>query len=561
MEDEERNTSIHDLPLIVLKDILLQARGRPIPGTNRFAAVCGAWRGESPTEENELQLYLDKAAVKGKQLQRVTEWLAQHGEGVAAVELPITTWGFVRATLGFPGLSSSLQRLDIRGTNTLVGLLAAQVQLPNLQHLTACLSQDQAWQVDPALVLLEEGQQATGTLHPLQQACPGLKELFLQVNCEWGHMQQPTFSNMDALLPRLLPPTLQRLCLESTAGVDDVLITPHLALGDLTALQHLELRHFRITDPTSFLSLPAQCTLRLAECFTWHADLPTPRHWLPLRERLTAVTLDIIDGDAAVVPQLTRLTSLWVNSSEWEEGMELPLAGLSALRQLHLEADRVGRPEERVQQALLQVTDTSSLQHLSLATFGCGSPALLAAVGALTQLTFLCLSMDERVQAKAAGAVQGPPGQQQGQVGDAQLVDGLPRGPLWALHDLVGLQQLQLSEMHLLWYPATWLSHLTQLTLLVVHLNIKQGRDVVLSSRMASVVSRLQGSHPASLKQLVLYLQGAPVSDVVPSPLPGVSVGVRPDPNGDGFAVPRAPRAMQPCPHLPGLGELLSASQ
>jgi hypothetical protein len=525
--------------------------------------VCKSWHEASPIEADtdQLQLYLDQGAISRDQFERASQWMRQHGSNVAALELPTTTRAFVQTTLGYPGLSSSLQRLDIRGTNTLVGLLAAQVKLPHLQHLTACLSQDQAWRVDPALVLLEEGQAAAGALHPLQQACPGLKELFLQVNRGWGHMQQPTFSNMDALLPRLLPPTLQQLRLESTAGVDDVLITPHLALGDLTALQHLELRHFRITDPTSFLALPAQCTLRLAECFTWHNDFPTPRHWLPLRERLTAVTLDIIDGDAAVVPQLTRLTSLWVNSSEWEEGMALPLAGLSALRQLHLEANYFGRPEERVQRALLQVTDTSSLQHLSLATFGCGSPALLAAVGALTQLTFLCLSMDERVQAKAAGAVQGPPGQQQGQVGDAQLVDGLPRGPLWALHGLVALQQLQLSEMHLLWYPATWLSHLTQLTLLAVHLNTKQGRDVVLSSRIAAVVSRLQGSHPASLKQLVLYLQGAPVSDVVPSPLPGVSVGVRPDPNGDGFAVPRAPPAMQPCPHLPGVGELLSASQ
>lgn len=180
-------------------------------------------------------------------------------------------------------------------------------------------------------------------------------------------------------------------------------------------------------------------------------------------------------------------------------------------------------------------------------------------MGALTQLTFLCLSMDEHVQAKAAWAIQGHTGQQQGQVADAQLVDGLPRGPLWALHGVVGLQQLHLSDMHLLWYPTTWLSHLTHLTLLAVRLNIQQGRDVVLSSRMASVVSRLQGSHPASLQQLVLYSQGAPVSDVVPSPLPGVSVGVRPHPDGGGFAVPRAPRAMQPCPHLPGVGELLLA--
>jgi hypothetical protein len=351
MEDEEGNTSMQDLPYAVFRAILAQARGRPIPGSNRFAAVCRTWRDDSPPEDNELQLYLDQAAVKGDQLQRSTQWLAQHGEGVAALELPTTTWSFVRATLGFPGLSSSLQRLDIRGTNTLVGLLAAQVQLPRLQHLTACLSSYQAWQVDPGVLLLEEGQQATGTLHPLQQACPALVQLRLDIDGSGGFAAQVPVSNMDGLLQRLLPPTLQQLRLDFTPDDDNALITPHLALGHLTALQRLKLGCFRLSY-------------------------------------LTQLTLLVVD---------------------------------------------------------------------------CGNQ----------------------------------------------------------IHNGVAL-------------PA-------------------------LSSCMAVVVPLLQGSHPASLRQLVVHFTGAPVCDVVPSPLRGVSVGVRPLPAAaDGFfPMPRAPRAMQPCPHLPGVWELL----
>jgi hypothetical protein len=123
----------------------------------------------------------------------------------------------------------------------------------------------------------------------------------------------------------------------------------------------------------------------------------------------------------------------------------------------------------------------------------------------------------------------------------------------------VGLRQLQLSCQHLLCHPTAWLGHLTQLTLLVVDFSGYQvdGVQQGLPGCVAAMVPRLQGSHPASLQQVVVYLQDAPVCDVVPSPLPGVSVGVRPDPAERLFAMPRAPRPMQPCAHLPGVWELL----
>jgi hypothetical protein len=562
------DSSILDLPPGAARDIIGRARGRLIPGTNRYALVCKAWLEASPTEtdDEQLQLYLDQAAVNDDQLHRAAWWLSQHGKGVAGLELPTTTWGFVKTTLSYPGISSSLQRLHVRGTNTLVGLLAAQVQLPRLQHLTACLSVKHTWQVEPGVVLLEEGDVEAGALHLLQQACPGLKDLCLYLYGEWNGMQQPGRSNMDAILPRLLPPTLQQLAMDyDWVFGDDAHITPHLALGHLTGLQRLELRAFRVRDPTSFLQLPPGCELNLVACKT-NDELATLDDWRPLGERITALSMPCINDDVTGLSHLTQLTSLWADTDAWETDSELPLAGLTALLQLHLAGDDLEMHEERAHQALLQVTSTSSLRHLGLRIFSWDTPALLSALGALTQLTSLCLDLDWWFEAQTVGGVQGA-GQQQVQVGGGQLVEedappaeaGLPVGPLWTLQGLVGLRQLQLSCQPLLCYPTAWLSHLTQLMLLMVDFSGYRvdGVRPGLSSCVAAVVPRLQSSHPASLQQVVLYLEGTPVCDVVPSLLPGVAVGVRPRTDDAYYCMPRAPRPMQPCAHLPGVWELL----
>jgi hypothetical protein len=492
----------------------------------------------------------------------------QHGKGLAGLELSSTTRVTVQSILSYPGMGSSLQRLDIRGPNTLVGLLAAQVQLPLLQHLTACLSLEHTWQVEPGVVLLEEGDVQAGASHPLQQACPGLKDLCLYFYGDWNAKQQPGRSNMDAILPRLLPPTLQQLGMDYTCVVgDDAHITPHLALGHLTALQRLELEYFRIREPTSFLQLPPGCELSLMACTATH-ELATLDDWRPLVERLTALGMLCIDGDVTGLSHLTQLTSLRADTDGWETDSELPLAGLTALRQLQLagyDLEMHELHEQRAHQALLQVASTSSLRHLSLRSFSWDTPELVAALGALTQLTSLRLAMEGCVDAQAVGGLAGA-GQQQ--VGGGQLVEegaplaegAEPGGPLWALRGLVGLRQLQLSCQHLLCYPTAWLSHLTQLTLLMVDFSgywVDGVQQPGLSSCVAAVVPRLQGSVPASLKQVVLYLKGTPVCDLVPSPLPGVAVGVRPDPAERRFAMPRAPRPMQPCAHLPGVWEVL----
>jgi hypothetical protein len=139
------------------------------------------------------------------------------------------------------------------------------------------------------------------------------------------------------------------------------------------------------------------------------------------------------------------------------------------------------------------------------------------------------------------------------------------------LQHLVGLRQLQLSATYLLQHPTGWLGHLTQLTLLGVLCDVLQyrvqerglGAAQQVEHCSGLVVPRLLGSCPSSLQQVVLYIYDVSLREVLPSPLPGVPVYVRGEwldvwlTAPEGRFVPRFAASMQPCPHLPGVWELL----
>jgi hypothetical protein len=143
------------------------------------------------------------------------------------------------------------------------------------------------------------------------------------------------------------------------------------------------------------------------------------------------------------------------------------------------------------------------------------------------------------------------------------------------LQHLAGLRQLQLSAIYLLLDPSVaWLSQLTQLTLLGVfcdgltyHHSMQYphaAQQQQVEHCVAAVVPWVKRSCPASLGQLVLYMYGVPVREVLPSPLPVVSVYVRGEEVDAGLRAPQegfttrsAAVPMQPCPHLPGVWELL----
>jgi hypothetical protein len=545
-----------------------------VPGTNKFAVISRAWRDASEDDDQQLQLHLHLAALNDQQLQRSEQWLVQHGRTVTALEVDGAyhsqpTWRVVHTVLSSPGVGSSLQRLCIQGSNSLVGLLAAKVQLPHLQHLTAWISQHMEWQADADVVMLANGNQAAGVVHPLHQACPGLMQLRLHLSVD--HMpwlqQQPRamFSSVDDLLPRLLPPTLQRLCLSCDGPYS---IHPGTALGHITALRQMELHRFELVNPGSLLQLPSQCTFGLFENTITHqpGSMTTPDQRVLIFQRVTAMELDSSSADLAslaYLPRLARLSIVFYCGST-----VLPLAGMTALQQLKM----VSWGRRWVQESLLQATSCSNLRHLVLSP--CDDEETVSAVGALTQLTFLYIEADAGPEPTTCLRSAGQGGQQQQQLlltgvaasgfgkqlgGGPDGAGGMPGRLLPALQGLVELCQLQLSAAYLVTYPTAWLGHLTQLTVLVCEERTGYGEEqLVLSNCLEALVPRLQGNLPASLQQLVLYLQDVPVCDVVPSPLPCVSVGVRIEPDSHGVCtIPQGPRSMQPCPHLPGVWELI----
>jgi hypothetical protein len=672
MQHKHRATrSFDDVPSVLLQSIIAFARsGRAIAGSNRFAAVCRAWRAAAPidADNEQLQLYLDQKAVSESQLYNAFLWMATYDKQLVGLELPTTGRQFVQAMVCHPPFGSRLQSLSIQGSNTLLGLLRTNMELPHLQQLRACISDEYGWQVQ-----VDDWDAADSGLAPvdvsrLAYMCPRLTEMHLELSDGQGGVpQEAMHGDLEGLLSNLLPSTLQRLCLHWNGKYDYQNLVAHEALSHLTALQQLELSWFFISDTAALLALPPQCSIQLVQCLSPFYMAPIPEYWVPLKHRLTALHLDHIEGDCIMLGELTRLTSLGLDLDHRYDPEVEPGPGLSNLTAL-LQLQLRGSEAEVVQDihvVLQHVSGISGLRRLALDIGNIGLPGVLEAAGALTQLTLLCLSSIE--------AQQDPP------LDDAG-------GPLQALQHLVGLRQLQLSAPTLLNHPSGWLSALTQLTLLAVitgrwpppeqqlaaaeeqqeaadeseqctdgpqqssdgseqfeygsgpstdegqvssdwgewstgesHHSIdeseqytaesdlsmegagqatdeseqstdeseqytdesvqsshsgeqsygdeeekqqqrqrrQQRREAEVARCVAAVVPRVQHSRPASLQQLALLIERVPVCDVVPSPLPGVSVHVREQRLDMWVRGHQGHRPMQPCPHLSGVWEVL----
>jgi hypothetical protein len=559
--------SFHDLPPALIKKIVSFARGsRCIAGTNRYARVSKAWRTASSADADDdlLQLYVDQQNMAKDDLNTSTRWLARHGSHVSVLALSSTSWAFAKTLLGLPGFGSSLKELNLHGNNSLMGLLAAKVQLPRLERLGARLSQYKAWKVDPSMVLLSDADQSAGKLHPLQQACPGLVQVYLGLDGE-EPQGQPMFDSVDQLLPQLLPPTVRKLSLSWLARDSRPDLHINQALGHMTALQQLELETFCVADDASSLVLPPDCTLAV-----WHCSngvrLPNPDCWVSFSQRLTGMFMFDIWGDWTTLGQQTGLTGLYMRTpngtAAWRGRGDI-MSSLTALVKLDLQESMMAVHKD-TQEILQHVSGTSTLRCLKLDTTHMVDGEALAAVGALTQITSLYLHSDVPVRATVFARAQA------GQLPSAaDLALGQQGAAVMPLQHLVGLRQLQLSSMYLRVEPTGWLSHLTQLTLLGVLCDVIQDdiQDQPAAQQVdicvEAVVPLLQFSCPPSLQQVVLYMYGVSLRELLPSPLPGVPVYVRGEEVDawlnapEGRFAPSFAASMQPCPHLPGVWELL----
>jgi hypothetical protein len=594
--------SIADLPSAALNNLIKAARGsRCIAGTNKYALVCKSWKDASSNEPAEqLQLYMDLAALTPEQCKAAAHWMAAYSEHIDVLHLLSCGRSDAKTVLTIPDFGSNLQHLELDGPNSLAGLLEAKVQLPALKHLSARLSpyfsietqpNQQPSNVEeedhqqPSSAVEQDQQQPSSqgrdpqqssegpagrTQHTLQETCPALVKLEVSFRETSDARAGFVDETLDGFLPRLLPPTLQQLRLRWLDG--------HGFLGcskaflHLTGLQHLELWSFQLFCYDMLDQLPPECTLQLVDCVDGNHD-EAPGCWLSLHHRLTALSLPGVREDCAPVAEMTGLTSLTMELPGYlgDQSAVRSLAYLRGLEQLNLSATAPGAATELVE-ALQHMEEASSLCRLAFTSDNSNSWGLLAALGALTQLTALVWRCNEPVYGQAqqqqqqqqqVGGYAGVPYMGYGWMPAQQVppLQGPAGGPLQALQHLVGLRQLQLSAPLLINHPTGWLTALTQLTLLAVSCkqvqeqSDTQQQQVV--SCVAAVVPRVQDTSPPSLQQVVLYMKGVSMRTVEPSPLPGVSVWVRQQHDWEWRVVPQGPRPMQPCPHLPGVWELL----
>jgi hypothetical protein len=464
-------------------------------------------------DNEQLQLYLDQETLSKRQLDKALLWMALRDKQLVGLELPTTSCLFVENMVSQPTFGSSLTYLNIQGTNTLLGLLTTAVELPHLEQLRASLSNCDDW-VDKwefGFITTHDGPVCYVDTGRLQKVCPRLTDMWLELSDgKGGAPQHADHVSLEHLLSEVLPPTLQNLRLHwQMTDNTYVFIQPDLALSHLTGLQELELSCLGITDTASLLSLPPQCSLQLVDC-DFLVGTPIPDCWVDLKHRLTLLNLGFVDGDCGVVGQLTRLTSLGLDLYNGYNGGPEPVPGpgpvmsrLTALNQLQLRGQD-GHSQLEMEKVLQHVRSTSSLRLLALSTHTTSVHGLMAAAGALTQLTHLCLAIYPHMGVGAPAAGQVPAEQQQQQLAAAggqeaaavqqqqqhatqegpaaELVglgtlataqQALPLqepvgGPLQALQELVGLRQLQLSATYLLHHPTGWLSALTQLTSVAV---------------------------------------------------------------------------------------------
>lgn len=238
--------SDNNLPFDAVIDIIKRVRGRPIPGTNRYARVCRQWRDANSNlgalEFLRLQLDLDEAT--DAQIAGASSWMALYGQHVK--DLVVTGSLHQAATLDWllqpaPTLTR-LQRLEVHQKHSLALLAPVLGQLPELQHLAAHVGF--TWWLSGSKQLA--GKVAFGApffanqhdlpwedLPNLQQLCPRLVNLELTL-----YADQWDFEMVHEQLSCLLPAGLHQLAIK---GWSSKTMLQASSLMHLSALRGLKL--------------------------------------------------------------------------------------------------------------------------------------------------------------------------------------------------------------------------------------------------------------------------------------------------------------------------------
>jgi hypothetical protein len=550
---------VRDLPGPVVRSIVSRARGRLIPGTNRFAAVCRSWRDEtsSGNDEEGLQPLLCVHQVQPGDLEACLAWLQQHGGCVTSLSvtgpdrsywpdegLHGLCWPFFSRLLVAPtAFGPHLTRLELQGKDTLLPLAPHLQQLPALQHLGASTTMKYMFKKKGFFCRNADRGKRAARLPDLEQLCPQLVSLHLTVHnqlCDNGSR----YYAVDARLSDLLPVGLQRLHLAGDWACIREMDCARLT--HLTALDHLTLQGVIMTHQEHLAGMS-----RLQKLELWRSEIH-PAHLPSLASKLVGYWGYGSTLCPGMLCQLTALTALAFTPCECNHGTGPepavnPLLSLASLRHLFISF-------EFLHANTLFLEGLGGLSSLrSLRISGALGPSVLEQVAGATQLTHLGLGFWSN--------------------------DPLPDadGPQ-VLQQLTGLQRLDIHS-HYLVSQAEVLTALQQLTHLVVMQasNPPHGAPKVkLEDVCAAVAGRLPKLQKLvsmdwggrDLKQASRFfgLYGEGLDKVVPSPLPGVQVlrgtlHMRDPGDMSEHAALLRPRQTRPCPHLPGVLEVVAPDQ
>jgi hypothetical protein len=557
-----RMVAFGDLPPAAVELICQLARGRIIPGTNRYARISRQWReadSSSSGDAHPMQLLVDLAHLPHAELRKASDWLLKYGQHVEVLVVAAgNSWQQVDFTPKVAPALTRLRRLEVEQPGSLVHLVPVLGQLPQLQHLAAHVSlvlHSQAGNEPPGGsvegVFTNQGRGPWTTVPDLEQLCPQLVSLHLTITTDGGYRTR----RMDDRLPRLLPGRLQQLILACHAYSCALLPS---SLSHLQALQELTLHGVGMVGPGAaelgsqlvalqqlrLLEPPVlSFVLELASKVTAHSGYTAAAHCAAM-VHLTSLRWRLpgcVDTSevAPIVQALAALTGLQeLELSGLADNTAIPLvqhiAGMASLRSLQLRGEVTADEEEGLHDSLAKCTQLTSLAlGFRVRAAPGGNIGFRRELPVPLQLTGL-----QRLSVRHELL-------QQGLEGGCCLVD---------LTQLTRLHVLKPDEMYGDSPPVwdTWVAA------------TDEGRQQIREQYMPGVQQQLEQrvGWPASMQQVVLDMPEHPdIKDL--SIHCGTFTPVTP--NSRQVTVWLEPRRgmargwarpLRPCPHLPGIWEL-----
>jgi hypothetical protein len=395
-------TTISDLPASIVHLITRAARTRFIRGTNWYAQVCRSWRDAPESEDQEqLQLLLALEGLPADTLTSTSEWMDMHGACVTSLYItydPATAPLFQQLPLSTAPLVGLVQ-LELDGPDSLVAIIPALPQLVSLTHLGASIEvvatggNTQEWSQG---VFSAKGVPLDAA-PCLQQLCPGLKSLRLDICCD---DPGPSIC-VEAPVVQLLPGGLQHLHLHNDSlwkaiGVLSSTLTP------FTSLRTIHLEYMDVMDPDDLLLMPELQAVSVYAYYYWvNGAWVTVEQWLAgglctAQQHVTKLTGLRFVGCPDLSPVLTAVTSLrrlQLTVEEPDAGTQLQqLWGLTGLRQLDLHI--YCTTEQATADAVMALTRMHNLTYLSFysETTNPPPPTWAAVLPHLNQLRMLVVS-------------------------------------------------------------------------------------------------------------------------------------------------------------------------